>query len=253
MSGPGNAEARMGFMEHLEELRKRLVWSLAGYAVAIGAVYAYRLPLTDFLLHPYLRYLTRGVDAAGRPVILSLGEGLEFDMRLSLWGGLILAAPWLLLQAWIFVRPALKPAEARAALPGFLALGVLFGAGVAFAYYVLLPPMFGFFMEYNRGRFASTITLGNLWEMESRFLFWSGVIFELPVAALVLGRIGVLTPGALAVGWRWAILGAFILGAIITPTGDPVNMSLMASPILLLYLVSIGTCALGRAMANRKG
>ena len=247
-----NGEARMGFLDHLRELRDRVVWALVGYAVAVGVIYAYRIPITEWLLRPYLRYVTSGVAVNGAPRILSLGEGLAFDMKLSVWGGLVLAAPWIFFQLWRFVRPALKPREARLALPVFVALGLLFILGVLFAWKFLLPPMFQFFIEYNRGRFDPVITLSSLWEMESRFMFWSGVIFEMPVAALLLGMTGLLRPGALIQFWRWAILGAFVLGAIITPTADPVNMTLMAVPILLLYFLSVGTCAAGRLVTGRK-
>lgn len=247
-------EGRMGFFEHLDEMRRRLVNAAIGLALMMAVVYNYREAIVDFLLRPYLKYLTvpAGGDVTGLPKILSPGEGLAFDMKLSVWGGLILAAPWLFFQLWGFIRPALKPREARVALPVFIALGVLFIAGVAFAYYFLLPPMFQFFIEYNKGRFDPVITLSSLWDLESRFLFWSGAIFELPVAAFLLGMTGLVVPGTLAKVWRLAILGAFILGAVITPTADPINMTLMSLPICALYFVSIGTCWLGRLLAGRK-
>ena len=251
MSAPA-AEGRMGFFEHLDELRRRLVNAAAGLALTMGVVYAYREPIVAFLLHPYLKYLTVPAGASGLPKILSPGEGLAFDMKLSVWGGLILAAPWLFFQLWGFIRPALKPREARVALPVFIALGILFIAGVAFAYYFLLPPMFQFFIEYNKGRFDPVITLSSLWDLESRFLFWSGAIFELPVAAFLLGLTGLVAPGTLAKVWRFAILGAFVLGAVITPTADPINMTLMSLPICALYFVSIGTCWAGRVMTRPK-
>lgn len=247
-----SGEVRMGFLDHLRELRNRVVWALGGYAVAVGAVYAYRVPITEWLLRPYLHYVNTGVAVDGAPRILSLGEGLAFDMKLAVWGGLVAGAPWIAFQLWRFIRPALKPREARLALPVLVTLGVLFIAGVLFAWKYLLPPMFRFFIEYNRGRFEPVITLSSLWEMESRFMFWSGLIFEMPVAAFLLGMAGLTRPGTLAKVWRWAILGAFILGAVITPTSDPVNMCLMAVPILLLYFLSIATCAAGRLLAGRK-
>lgn len=251
MSAPAN-EGRMGFFDHLDELRKRLVNAAIGLAITMAVIYRYRETIVDFLLRPYLKYLTVPAGPGGLPKILSPGEGLAFDMKLSVWGGLILASPWLFYQLWAFIRPALKPREARVALPVFIALGLLFITGVAFAYYFLLPPMFQFFIEYNKGRFDPVITLSSLWDLESRFLFWSGAIFELPVAAFLLGLTGLLAPGTLANVWRFAILGAFILGAVITPTADPVNMTLMSLPICALYFVSIGTCWLGRVLTGRK-
>jgi sec-independent protein translocase protein TatC len=242
--------ARMSFFDHLIELRRRLVWALLGVGVAVGAVYNYREAVTAFLLSPYLHYVNDG--GGGKPVVLSLGEGLAFDMKISIWVGLVLAAPWIAVQIWLFVRPALKPSEVRFGVPAFLSLGVLFVAGVAFAFKYMLPPMFKFFIEYNQGRFTPIITISNLWEMESSFLLWTGLIFEMPVIFFVLALIGLVGPLALVKFWRYAIVISAIAAAVITPTADPVNMGIMMAPIMLLYGVSIGAAALGVAMSRRK-
>ena len=243
--------ARMSFFDHLIELRQRLVWSLIGVAIAVGVVYYYRGPVTDFLLSPYLHYVNDG--SQGRPVVLSLGEGLAFDMKVSVWLGLVLAAPWIAVQVWLFIRPALKPSEVRMGVPAFLALGLLFVAGVAFAFHFMLPPMFKFFVDYNRDRgFTPIITINNLWDMESSFLLWTGLIFEMPVIAFVLALLGMVGPRALAKFWRYAVVIAAIAAAVITPTADPVNMAIMMAPILLLYGVSIGAAAAGAAISRRR-
>lgn len=241
----------MSFFDHLLELRKRLVWSLLGVAVAVGVVYAYIGPVTDFLLSPYLHYVNTG--SPNRPVVLSLGDGLAFDMKVSVWLGLVLAAPWLAVQLWLFIKPALKPSEIRLGVPAFLGLGLLFIAGVAFAFHTLLPPMFKFFIDYNKGRgFTPIITLSNLWDMESRFLFWTGLIFEMPAVFFVLALLGLVGPRALLQFWRYAIAIAAVASAFITPTADPVNMALMMAPILLLYAISIGAAAVGAAISRRR-
>lgn len=241
----------MSFFDHLNELRNRLVWALVGAGIAIAAVY-YKIEwVTNFLLSPYLHYVTD--PAAAKPTVLSLGEGLAFDMKLSVWAGLVLAAPWLALQLWLFIRPALKPAEIRWGVPAFIILGLLFIAGVAFAFRFMLPPMFQFFIDYNRGRFTPVITISSLWELESRFMFWTGLIFEMPVIFFVLGLLGLTGPLALAKFWRFAIVLAAMVAAFITPTTDPVNMMIMMSPIIALYGVSILTAGLGALLSGRHG
>lgn len=228
---------------HLTELRRRLVVSVITLLLATVAAFA---------LHPYilgaLMGPARGFESLreNRLVFTQATEMLGVIMKVSLMGGLALSAPVLLYQVVMFVSPGLTSREKRylyALLPGVM---VSFAVGVTFGYYVLLPPALNFLFTFGSDIAQPMITIGNYMNLVVTLLFWLGVSFQTPLVMFFLSKIGVVTPRALAKQRRYALVAAFIMGALITPTFDPINQSLVAVPIILLYELGIWLARLAR-------
>lgn len=226
--------------EHLTELRRRLMISAIALAATTGIAFAFNRPLMHFLLAP-----TRGVQGV-KFVFTEMTEMVGITMRVSLLGGFVLALPVITYEVMMFVAPALTPRE-RKYLYAFLAGTVVsFLAGAAFGYYVLFPPAMRFLLTFGGDIAEPFIRIENYLSLVTRLLFWMGVVFELPMAMFFLSRLGVVTPERLVRFRRLAFIGAFLLGAMITPTIDPVNQMLVSVPIILLYEAGILLAKLAR-------
>ncbi|MFH1141471.1 MAG: twin-arginine translocase subunit TatC [Chloroflexota bacterium] len=227
------------FRVHLEELRRRLF--VAALAVAIGTVVA-------FVFHrEVIQILVRPAIKAGSPLIFTeVTEMLGVSMKVSLMGGLILALPVVAYELVMFVSPGLTPRERRYVylfLPG---ITIAFICGVAFGYFVLIPPAMGFLLTFNADIAPPMIRIGNYISLILTLLFWMGVVFEIPVFMFGLARLRVISYRRFAQWRKFAIVSAFILGAMITPTFDPVNQTLVSAPIVLLYEIGIWLAWLAR-------
>jgi len=227
---------------HLEELRRRLLLSLVAVAVATGVSFVFYRQEMEVLLRPAQGYFS----LTGKPVYTDVTELLGVVVKVCLLFGFMGALPFVLYQLLMFVAPGLTGAEQRfvfVALP--VALG-LFAGGVAFAYFVLLPPALRFLLTFGSDLATPMIRIGTYVNLVVTLLFWVGLVFEMPLVVFILARLGVVSPEALVRGWRLAVVGAFVLGAMITPTFDPVNQSLVAGPVIGLYTLSIGLAYLAR-------
>ena len=221
---------------HLEELRRRLVISTLSLLVGAGVAFAFHPLLFDLLMGP-----AEGFESlqGNKLIFTQVTEMIGITMKVSLMGGLVLAFPLILYQVTMFVAPGLTTREKRYFLllmPGAL---LCFVAGAAFGYFVLLPPGLRFLLTFGSDIATPMIRVGNYINLVVTLLFWLGVAFETPLVMFFLTKIGVITPRALARGRRYSIVTAFILGALITPTFDPVNQTLVAVPIVLLYELGI--------------
>ncbi|MFH1559912.1 MAG: twin-arginine translocase subunit TatC [Chloroflexota bacterium] len=228
---------------HLVELRRRLVISTVTLVVATVIAFAFHPVLFDLLMGP-----ARGFESLRdqKLVFIQVTEMIGITMKVSLMGGLVLASPMLIYQAVMFVAPGLTPKEKRylfALLPGGI---ISFAAGAAFGYYVLIPPALRFLLTFGSDIATPMIRVGNYINLVVTMLFWLGVSFETPLVMFFLSKIGVITPRALARQRRFAVVVAFVLGALITPTFDPVNQSMVAVPIILLYELGIWLARLAR-------
>lgn len=227
---------------HLEELRRRLLIALLAVAVATGISFAFYQQEVELLLRPAQGY----ASITGKPIYTEVTELLGVIMKVSLLFGFVGAFPVVLYQIVMFVAPGLTERERRfvfLALPTAL---VLFGGGVAFAYFILLPPALRFLLTFGSELATPMIRIGTYVNLVVTLLFWVGLVFEMPLVVFILARLGVVSPEALVRGWRLAVVGAFVLGAIITPTFDPVNQTLVAGPLIVLYTLSIGLAYLAR-------
>ena len=228
---------------HLSELRRRIIVTTVSLLVATAVAFAFHRVIFDLLMGP-----AQGFDSLRdqKLVFTQMTEMIGIIMKVSLMGGLVLASPVILYQVIMFVAPGLTSKEKRylfALLPGSM---ISFVAGAAFGYFVLLPPALNFLLTFGSGIATPMIRVGNYINLVVTLLFWLGVSFETPLVMFFLSKIGVVTPRALARQRRYALVVAFILGALITPTFDPVNQTLVAVPIILLYELGIWLARLAR-------
>lgn len=223
----------MSFLEHLEELRKRILRSLAAIAVAFGVCVTNARAILNFLIDPI-----RKLPGSPQPVFLDLTEPFLLYMKVAFLASLFVAAPVVLYQIWAFIRPGLYPRERRYAIPFvFFATG-FFVLGGAFGYYVAFPAACRFLLAVSEG-FTPALQISSLFSFESKMILGMGLVFELPTVVYFLARLGLITAGFLWRHFKYAVLIIFILAAVITPTPDVVTQCIFAGPMILLYLFGI--------------
>jgi len=229
-------DARRPLREHLEELRRRLLYSLLALAVGTGVAFVFWKPILQALLRP----AEAGLQATGgKPVFTEATEFLAVTFKVSLLAGLALSLPFILYQMAMFVAPGLTPSERRYLLVLLPASLLAFAGGGAFAYLVLLPVGLPFLLRLGEGVAVQMVRISSLVNLVLTLIFWMGLIFNTPIILYFLARVGVVEASALARARRYVLVGAFLLGAIITPTFDPVNQTLVALPLYLLYEVGV--------------
>jgi sec-independent protein translocase protein TatC len=231
----------MSFMEHLGELRMRMVRSLI--AVLVGLLIAF--PLSQRIVD----WLARPVQATGNTLVfLAVTEAFWVQMKVALIAGVFLAAPAILWQVWAFVSPGLYAHEKKYAAPFVIVGSLLFVGGGAFSLKVVTPYAVHFLLSFARPGLQPMISVGAYVDFLLKFTLAFGLVFELPLAITLAARMGLVTPQVLARHRKYAVLGAFVAAAILTPTPDAFNQMLMAGPLILLYEVGI-VCA--RIFARR--
>jgi len=225
-----NPEARLPFSGHLKELRARLIRCVIALVVTTILSLVFADKIIEFIKQP-----------AGdiHFIFTEVTEMIGVYMRVSLMGGFILAMPYIIGECLMFVSPALTRREKKYVYIVLPWVGMMFLAGVAFGYYVMLPPAIKFLLTFGTDIAVPQIKIGNYISLVTRILIAIGLVFELPVVTTLLARIGVITSHWLAGKRKIAIVVAFIVAAIITPTFDPVNQILVAVPLILLYEMSI--------------
>jgi len=233
----------MSVLEHVEELRFRLFVSGIFVIIGLGVSVFFGGEIIDFLKKP--------AEARGRGELeLQFIEPFELFVtyfRVSLLGGLILGMPMIVYQGLRFVSPGLNPNERLWLYATVLGTFVLFLGGVAFAYYIALPPALDFLLDFGGGEIAqANLRVGSYVDFVTRLLFWTGVSFQTPLVVMYLSRFGIVSAGQLLRWWRFAIVIAFVVAAIVTPTIDPVTQSLVAGPIIVLYFLGIVLAVLVR-------
>jgi sec-independent protein translocase protein TatC len=227
----------MPLLGHLQELRGRLLKSLLGIGIAFVPAYAGASQLFTLLTHPLL------IATAEAPAIVGLGPAEAFftKLKVAFIAALFLASPALFYQFWQFVAPGLYQHEKRYVIP-FVIFGTFFFAlGAGFCYHIVLPVAYAFFLdEYKTIGVQPTLRISEYLTFTARMLLAFGVTFELPVLAFFFARIGVITYRTLLGFFRYAVVIIFILAAVLTPGPDVASQLLLAGPLLLLYMVSIG-------------
>ena len=232
----------MTFLEHLEELRVRLIRSVIALVVGFVASWSYHEEIFHFLTEP-LRKAYPGVKF----ITTGPSEALVLYMKMAFFVGIFLAAPYLLYQVWAFVAPGLYAHEKTYAVP-FIVMGSLFFlGGAAFGHYILFPTTFGFLVQFGGKDMQFLPKVDEYYSFYSWFLLGLGLVFQLPVIIFVLARIGLVTPGFLIRHFKYAVLVAFIVAAVITPTPDVMAQTMLALPMLVLYVLGVGVAwAFGR-------
>jgi sec-independent protein translocase protein TatC len=223
--------------DHLSELRGRVFKVVLAWAVATGAAWSFGEDLFRMLLAPAIAAL--GPDG-GKLQAISPAEIFFTYLKVALLAGFVLTLPVFFWQIWAFVAPGLYPSEKRVALPFVLVASLLFVAGAVFAHQLVFPAVFSFFASYRSDFVDPAWTMREVFSMTTQLILAFGVCFEMPVLVFFLAMSGIVTPRQL-LGWtKYAVLAAFVVAAVLTPTPDAVTQTLLAGPLIALYLLGIG-------------
>lgn len=226
----------MPLTAHLEEMRWRIIKSLAAVAVSFALCYGFAEQLFAFLTRPLLDLGHEQVNLIGTGVT----EAFFTRLKVTLIAAIFVASPCLFYQTWSFIAPGLYRREKRTAIPFVLVGTMFFVAGAAFCYAIVFPVGYAFFLEeYRTINVTPTIRISEYLSFAARMLLAFGVTFELPVVAFFLARLGMVTHRTLLRGFRYAIVGIFVLAAVLTPGPDIASQLLLAAPLLVLYSISI--------------
>jgi sec-independent protein translocase protein TatC len=239
---------RMSLMEHLEELRKRILWSLVGIAAAFFPCWNYAKEIFAFLVAPLKPFLPPGTRLA----FLGLTDPFIMYFKMAALAALFIASPFVLYQAWQFIAPGLYPRERRYALPFVLVTTAFFLSGGAFGYYVAFPAAAKFLLGIASDQLQPVITVTTYFGFLMTIILGLGLMFELPVVLFLLSLLGVVTPRFLIKQFRWAVVIIFIVAAIVTPTPDIFNQCVFAVPGIALYLVGVGAAALATRSRDKR-
>lgn len=228
-------EVEMSLFDHLEELRLRIFYALI--AVAIAAVGCF------VLVRPLVRLLE--VPAQGVQFLqLAPGEFFFVSIKVAGYSGMVLASPVILYQIVQFVLPGLTRRERRLLAPVIFGSSILFFAGLFFAYIALIPAALNFFINYGSDVVEQSWSIDKYFEFVLLLLFSTGLAFQIPIIQLILGFLGIVSSAQMFAGWRYVVLGSVIMGAILTPSTDPLTQSLLAGAVLGLYFGGIGAVKL---------
>jgi sec-independent protein translocase protein TatC len=223
-------EKKLTFMGHIRELRGRLAWSVLALGITTIIAFVFADKIFHFLIAP-----------AGdiHLIYTEMTEMFSAYMIVSLAGGFVLAMPFFVYQIVMFVSPALTRREKKYVYIALPWITLMFLGGVAFGYLILLPPAMKFLITFGSDIATPQIKIGNYITLVTRLLVAIGAVFETPVIITFLSSLGIVSPQWLSNKRKWAYIGGFILAAIITPTMDPINQSLVAAPLIVLYEISI--------------
>lgn len=233
-------EDAMTLTEHLAELRSRIIRAVLAVVIGMMGVLAFYEPVLRFLRQPYDNVCQRRPDLVSNCDFYSLGplEGFNARLKISLYGGLILALPVVLWQIWRFVVPALHAKEKRYAIPFVLSSVLLFVIGGFFAYFTLDKGL-EWLISWSGEDVQQAFQISKYVSFVGLMIAAFGIGFEFPVLLVFLQLVGVLKPRQLIEGWRVAILVIVVIAAVITPSGDPITLMLLAVPLILFYFISI--------------
>jgi sec-independent protein translocase protein TatC len=230
-----SAAGKMSFLEHLDELRKRIVNSAIAIGVCIVLGFAFINRIVDFILAP-----TRGALPPGVKMIYTEpGEAFSLYIQISLIMGVVLAAPFIMYQVWMFIAPGLYSNEKRLAIPFVLFTTIGFVLGAAFNHYIAFPFMMAFFASFNTPDLAFMPKLDDVFGLYTKMLLGMGIVFQMPAVVFFLAKMRMITARFLIKNFWYAFLIIFIVAAVITPTGDMMTQTIFAAPMVGLYLLSI--------------
>ena len=246
----------MSFLEHLEELRKRIIYSLIAVTVGFFACWNYHEFIFRFVQRPVMDALQRN-GMAEKLVYLNPTEPFNLYLKVAFLAGLFVTSPFVLYQVWLFISPGLYRNEKRYVLPFMFSTVFLFLGGGLFAYKMVYPAALNFLIDYGK-QFQPMITIGEYTDLFLTIMLGMGLIFEMPILVFFLSMMGIVSPRWMWRNVRYSILVIFIVAAILTPTTDILNMCLFAAPMVALYILSIGVAwmvhpAQRRARQARKG
>lgn len=228
-------EGEMGFLEHLDELRGRIIRSCLAIAVGMLIAFVYIDRIVSFVLAPSRRMLPAGTHF----IYTQPGEAFGLYIQVALIAGVLLAAPVVMFEVWRFMAPGLYAKEKKLAIPFVLLTTVGAVAGAAFSHYVLFPYLIAFFGTFNSPDLTFMPRLEDVFDLYTKMLLGMVVVFQIPTVAFFLAKMRLVTAGFLWRNFKYAILVIFVIAAVLTPTADPWNQTVFAAPMVGLYLLSI--------------
>jgi sec-independent protein translocase protein TatC len=240
---PLDDRSKMSFLEHLDELRRRILYSLYVLLACCAVTFYFWDPLFKF----YINYFGQ---LGGHLVFTQPMAGFMFSLKISALAALGVASPFIFSQAWLFVAPGLYAKEKKVVVPFVIFASMFFFAGAYFAHRIAFPSMWKFFASYEVPAVASpgtsTPALEFLPNLDTTFSFYVktvlglGLVFQMPMVVFFLARFGIVTAKFMIKQFKYAVLAIIVIAAIITPSGDPVNLTVFSAPMLVLYVLSIG-------------
>ena len=226
---------KMSFLEHLEELRKRLMWSFIYLGIGFGLCWHFADKIFAWIQKPLTDFLPNGDKLA----YTKLTGPFFLYMKVAFFAGLFLAAPFILHQLWLFISPGLYKKERRYAAPFIIFASLFFLAGGYFGYRFILPVTCNFFIETGKN-FKQVVTVDDYFSFASTIILACGLVFETPIIIFFLARLGIVTPAFLLQKSKIAIVLAFIIAGVVTPTPDMVTQTALAVPMIALYFIGVG-------------
>jgi len=227
-------EGRMTFLEHLDELRKRITHAVGGLLVGFIIAFAFINKIFDFV---YQRL--SAVIPGGKLIYTEAPEMFMLWIKIAAITGVLIASPYIMLQVWLFIAPGLYAKEKKLAIPFVLSSSLLFISGAAFSHYVVFPAAWKFFASFGNNYVEFLPRVDPIFGMYMKLLLGIGLTFQLPVLMFVLARLGIVTAGFLIRNFKYAVLLIFIFAAVITPDGSPFTQLMVGGPMVVLYLVGI--------------
>jgi sec-independent protein translocase protein TatC len=228
------AEGRMTFLEHLDELRKRIVHAVGGLLVGFVVSFAFINRIQEFIYARLTQYIP-----GGKLVFTEPGEAFFLLIKMAALTGVLVASPYIMLQVWLFIAPGLYAKEKKLAVPFVISSSALFVAGAAFSHYVVFPFAWTFFASFSNSYIEFLPRIDPVFGMYVKLMLALGLTFQLPVLMFVLARLGIVTAGWLAKNFKYAVLLIFIFAAVVTPDASPVTQLFVGGPMVILYLVGI--------------
>lgn len=222
-------DSKKTIIEHIEELRHRLLFALVSLLVMVIASF--------FFAEKIINFLTIPIGGLNKLQAIDVSENIGTYMRVALLSGFILDFPIIVYQLLRFILPGLTKKEQRYVLTSIPFITLFFLAGVAFAFFIMMKPALQFMMGFLNVK--TTPRLSGYIGFVTNLLFWLGISFETPIFIFILAKFGILSAKSLLKGWRYAIVVIAVIAAVVTPTVDPVNMTLMMAPLIVLYFISI--------------
>jgi sec-independent protein translocase protein TatC len=227
--------AKMSFLEHLDELRRRIIASLIGVLVGCLVSFAFITKIYAFIMKP----LAEMLPAGSKLVFTEPTEAFMLYLKMALLTGIVLAAPVILWQVWLFISPGLYAREKKVAVP-FIAFGSIgFVLGAACSHYILFPVTWRFLASFANEYTMFMPKIESIFSLYAKMMLGMGLIFQMPTLVYFLARLGLVSARFLLRQFKYAVLVIFIIAAVITPTGDPMTQTVFAAPMILLYVVSI--------------
>ncbi len=227
------SSAKMSFLDHLDELRRRLIVSVSAIGVGFVACFSFSEKIFDFLSVPLIQHL-----AGGKLVFTNPTDPFTIYMKVALLAGVFLSSPVVLTQVWLFISPGLYAREKKLALPFIFSTTLLFLLGGAFAYKIALPMSFRFLINLGSS-FTPMVTITEYLDLILTVILGCAIIFQIPILIFFLTIFGIVNARFLLRNLRYAILIIFVVAAVLTPTSDIPNMLIFSTPMVLLYLVGI--------------